>query len=65
MSEPHLLPQLGRTGPTAGGGAELAARPASPRDADEHGRHPTQEHDEESSRRLLQILLRALGAIPT
>jgi hypothetical protein len=30
MSEPHLLPRLGRTCPTAGGGAELGIRPAKP-----------------------------------
>ena len=65
MSEPHLLPQLARTGPKAGDGAEFGARPASPRDADDHGRHPDQEHDEESSRSFLLILLRALGAIHT
>jgi len=63
VSEPNLLQQPGRTGVTAGGGAEPDARPASRRDAGDHG--PDQEYDEEPSRSFLLTLLRALGAMHT
>jgi NAD(P)-dependent dehydrogenase (short-subunit alcohol dehydrogenase family) len=41
------------------------ARRASRRDADDHGLHRDQEHDEEALRSFLLTLLRALGATHT
>jgi len=65
MSKPHLLQQSGRTGATAGRGADSEARPTAPRDAGDHGSQSDQGPDEGPSRSFLLILLRALGAMHT